>query len=94
MRRFAANIIVNAAKKRLRGGGGIDGVVHKADGPGLLVEVTNKFKSSVGRTGDAYVTGAHGLGGHVQQIVHAVRPDVSFGFGLGRGMFGGWYWRC
>jgi len=52
--------VVNAANTAMQGGGGIDGVIHKAAGKNLLVEL-RKVAPNGAKTGAAVLTKGHNL---------------------------------
>lgn len=67
--------IVNAANETLLGGGGVDGAIHRAAGPGLLAECRALPQLRPGvrcRTGEARITAGHRL--PARHVIHAVGP--------------------
>ncbi|HET6652635.1 MAG TPA: O-acetyl-ADP-ribose deacetylase [Nocardioides sp.] len=68
--------VVNAANRRMRGGGGVDGAIHAAAGPGLLEECRERFPDGL-QTGGAGWTTGHAL--PARWVIHVVGPNYTAG---------------
>ena len=68
--------VVNAANRAMRGGGGVDGAIHRAGGPAVLEDCIRRFPDGLA-TGDAGWTTAGDL--PARWVIHVVGPDFGRG---------------
>lgn len=87
----AVDAIASAANAGLRGGGGVDGAIHRAAGPGLLDELRRSHPDGT-PTGTAVATAAHQLS--TRWVLHAVGPVWSGGSRGEAGLLAGAYRSC
>src|SRR5512133_576335 len=72
----ATEAIVNAAHHALRGGGGVDGAIHRAGGPSILADCIKRYPHGV-PTGEAGWTTAGNL--PAEYVIHVVGPNYTAG---------------
>ncbi|GAB2655574.1 O-acetyl-ADP-ribose deacetylase [Gordonia jinhuaensis] len=68
--------VVNAANTEMRGGGGVDGAIHRAGGPAILRDAIDKFPDGLA-TGDAGATTAGNM--PARWVIHTVGPNYAAG---------------
>ena len=68
--------VVNAANRAMRGGGGVDGAIHRAGGPSVLEDCIKRFPHGLA-TGDAGWTTAGNMTAH--WVIHVVGPNFTAG---------------
>lgn len=68
--------IVNAANSAMRGGGGVDGAIHRAGGPAVLEDCIARFPDGLA-TGEAGWTTAGDLPS--RWVIHTVGPNHAAG---------------
>jgi O-acetyl-ADP-ribose deacetylase (regulator of RNase III) len=68
--------VVNAANRRMRGGGGVDGAIHAAGGPEVLEDCRRRFPDGLA-TGAAGWTTAGAM--PARWVIHVVGPSWTAG---------------
>jgi O-acetyl-ADP-ribose deacetylase len=74
--RQQVDAVVNAANRRMRGGGGVDGAIHAAGGPAVLADCVARFPDGLA-TGHAGWTTAGEL--PARWVIHVVGPNHRAG---------------
>jgi O-acetyl-ADP-ribose deacetylase (regulator of RNase III) len=69
--RQRVDAVVNAANNAMRGGGGVDGAIHRVGGPAVLEDCIRRFPRGLA-TGDAGWTAAGDL--PARWVIHVVGP--------------------
>lgn len=68
--------VVNAASSAMRGGGGVDGAIHRAGGAAILADCMSRFPDGLA-TGQAGWTTAGDL--RARWVIHVVGPNYAAG---------------
>jgi O-acetyl-ADP-ribose deacetylase (regulator of RNase III) len=68
--------VVNAANRAMRGGGGVDGAIHRAGGPAVLADCIRRFPRGL-ETGGAGWTTAGDMA--ARWVIHVVGPNHTAG---------------
>ena len=68
--------VVNAANRAVRGGGGVDGAIHRAGGPAVIEDCVRRFPDGLA-TGDAGWTTAGEMA--ARWVIHVVGPNFRAG---------------
>lgn len=68
--------VVNAANRAMRGGGGVDGAIHRAGGHAILEDCIRRFPDGLA-TGDAGWTTAGDM--PAEWVIHTVGPNYAAG---------------
>ena len=68
--------VVNAASRAMRGGGGVDGAIHRAGGPAVLADCVARFPHGLA-TGAAGWTTAGRM--PARWVIHVVGPNYAGG---------------
>ena len=68
--------VVNAANNAMRGGGGVDGAIHRAGGPAILEDCIARFPDGLA-TGQAGWSTGGGL--FARWVIHVVGPNYVAG---------------
>jgi O-acetyl-ADP-ribose deacetylase (regulator of RNase III) len=68
--------VVNAANRRMRGGAGVDGAIHRAGGPAVLEDCVRRFPDGLA-TGAAGWTTAGAMA--ARWVIHVVGPNFTAG---------------
>lgn len=71
--RQATDAIVNAANSSLRGGGGVDGAIHRAGGPGILKECQDYVRAH-GQLPPGKAMWTRGGNLSARYVIHTVGP--------------------